>query len=102
MRLEIFGWNAGFPFGATERAVIKAGLVLITGELAIFAERDDVEPVAISVEMIFGEVFVPFDAIFRAKFFGLGPGFGFDANEFDVASVGVFLDKIVAEFVKKL
>ncbi len=51
--------------------------------------------------MIFGEVFVPFDAIFWTEFFGLGPGFGFDANEFDVASVGVFLDKIVTKFVKK-
>ena len=60
------------------------------------------EPIAVTIEMIFGEVFVPFDAIFWTEFFGLGPGFRFDANEFNVASVGVFLDKIVAEFVKKL
>ena len=75
---------------------------MVAGKLAIFTERDDVEPVAISVEVIFGEIFVPFNFISRAEFFGFGPGFRLDADEFNVTSVGVFLEKIVAELMKQL
>ena len=99
--LEIFGRDTGGPGKAAERAVIGAGFVLIAGELAVFTERNDVEPVAVSVEVVFGEIFIPFNAVFRAEFFGFGPGFRFDTDKLDVAGIGVFLEEIVAELVEK-
>ena len=81
--------------------MIGAGFVLIAGELAIFTEGDDVEPVAIGIEMIFGEVFIPFDVVLWAEFFGFSPGFGFDADELDVAFVGVFIEKEMAELMEE-
>ena len=60
------------------------------------------EPVAVSVEMIFGEIFIPFDFISGTELFSFGPGFGFDADELNVACVGVFLEEIVAELMKQL
>ena len=100
-RLEVFGRDGGFPFGAAEWAVVEAGFVLVAGELAVFTERDDVEPVTVGIEVIFGEIFVPFNLVFRAERFGFGPGFRFDADKFDVAVVGVFLEEVVAELVEE-
>ena len=100
--LKVFGRDGGFPFGATHRAMINAGFILVAGELAVFAERNDVEPVAVSVEVIFGEIFIPFNLISGAELFSFGPGFGFDADELNVACVGVFLEEIVAELMKQL
>ena len=68
--------------------MIEASFVLVAGELAVFTERNDVEPVAISVEMIFGKIFVPFDFISEAELFSFGPGFGFDADKLNIAIVG--------------
>ena len=80
LALEVFGGEGGRPCGAAERAVVEAGVVLIAGEIAILTERGNVEPVAVGVEMILGEIFVPFDAILRAKLVRLRPGFGFDTE----------------------
>ena len=81
--------------------MIEASFVLVAGELAVFTERDDVEPVAISVEMIFGKIFVPFDFISGAELFSFGPGFRFDANEFDIAVIGVFLEEIMTKLMEE-
>ncbi len=51
--------------------------------------------------MILGKCVVPFDVVDFAEFFGFCPGLGFDADKFDVASISVAPDKIVAEFVQK-
>jgi hypothetical protein len=101
-RLKVFGRDGGFPFGAAEWAVIEAGFVLVAGELAVFTERNDVEPVTVGVKVVFGEIFVPFDFIGGAELFGFSPGFRFDTDKFNVAVVGVFLKEIVAELVKEL
>ena len=37
--LKVFGRDGGSPFGATHRAVINAGFILVAGELAVLAER---------------------------------------------------------------
>ena len=89
------------PGGTTERAMIAAALVLIARELAVFAERSVVKVVAVAVEAIFGEIFVIFDLIFGAKFFGLSPGFCLDFKEFDVCMIICFAKEIVAELVEK-
>ena len=90
--LEVFGGEGGRPCGATESTVVEAGVVLITGEVAILTERGDVEPVAVGVEVILGEIFVPFDAILCAEFVRLRPGFGFDTEQFNVAGIIIALD----------
>lgn len=59
------------------------------------------EIVAVAVEAIFGEVFVVFDVVFGAEFFGLSPGFGLDFEEFDIRVVICFAEEIVAELVEK-
>lgn len=100
--LKFGGRDGARPFGAAERTVVEAGAVLVTGELAIFAERDDVEPVAVGVEVIFGVIFVPFNAVGDAECLGFGPGLGLDADELDVAGVAGLVDKIVTEFVQEL
>ena len=82
--------------------MVDAGFVLITGELAVDTERNNVQPVAIGIEVILGEVVIPFDAVSLTEVFGLCPGFGLNADEFDVASIRGALDKIVAKFVQEL
>ncbi len=72
------------PGGAAERAVIAAALVLVARQLADLTERSVVEIITIAVEAIFGDIFVIFDAVFGAEFFGLGPSFGLDFDELDV------------------
>ena len=67
--------------------MIEKRRILITGELAIFAERSEMEPVAVGVEVIFGMVFVPFYLVFAAKDLSLFPSFGFDAKQVNVARV---------------
>lgn len=49
-----------------------------------------------------GEVVIPFNTVSLTEVFGLCPGFGLNADEFDVASIGGALDKIVAKFVQEL
>ena len=82
--------------------MIFAGAILIAGELAVGAERDGMKPVAIGVDMVFGDVFVPVNVVVFTKVFGFLPSFGLDADELDIASVGVFIEESVAEFVKEL
>ena len=79
----------------------SAGGGLVAGKLAIFAERDGVEPVEVRIEAVFGEIFVPEDLKGRAERFGFCPSGGFDSKEVDCDSVIVARDKIVAEFVKE-
>ena len=81
--------------------MIEASFVLVAGELAVFTERDDVEPVTVGIEVIFGEIFVPFYLVFGAKLLGFGPGFRFDANEFNIAVVGVFLEEIMTKLMEE-
>ena len=81
--------------------MIDAGFVLVAGKLAVFAEGNDVEPVAVGIEVIFGEIFVPFDFIGRTEFLGFSPGFGLNADKLNVAVVGVFLEEVVTELVQE-
>ena len=64
--------------------MIKQRRVLIAGELAVLAKRSKVEPVAVTVEVVFGEVFVVIDGVVGADVAGAGPGARFDLDEFDV------------------
>ena len=90
------------PSSVAEGAVIEESGVLITGKVAVFAERGKMKPIAVAVEVIFGKIFVPFDFISGAELFSFGPGFGFDADKLNIAIVGVFLKEIVAELMKEL
>ena len=72
------------PGGATERAMIEAMAVLVAGELADLAEGGVMEVVAVTIEAIFGEVFIVFDAILRAELFRFGPGFSLNLKELDI------------------
>jgi hypothetical protein len=99
--LEVFRGEGGWPFGATESAMIEAGVILIAGEVAVFAERGDVEPVAVSIEVILGEVLVPFDAVLCAEFVRFGPSVRFDSQEFDITGIVIAFDEVMAEFVQK-
>ena len=60
------------------------------------------KPIAVTVEVIFGEIFVVLYAIAFANFANICPGLGFDFDEFNIGSVVGFIDKVVAEFVQKL
>ena len=60
------------------------------------------KPIAVAVEVIFGEIFVVLYAVAFANFANLCPGLGFDFDEFNIGSVVGFIDKIVAEFVQEL
>ena len=57
------------------------------------------QPVAVGIEVVLGEIFIPFDAVGLAEVFSFRPGFGLDADELDVTSVRCTLDKLMAEFV---
>ena len=59
------------------------------------------EPVAVRIEVRFGEIFVPFDAIGGAKFVGFGPGAGFDFDQLDIADVILLADEVVTELVQE-
>ena len=75
-----------WPEFAAEWAVIVLA-TLVTVNLADWAERSIVEPIAITVEFGLNKIFVPADMIFYCKFFGRGPGIRFNAKQGDVASV---------------
>lgn len=60
------------------------------------------KPIAVAVEVIFGEIFVVLYAVAFANFANLCPGLGFDFDEFNIGSVVGFIDKVVAELVQKL
>ena len=89
------------PSAATERAMIVAAVILIASELTVFTEGSVVEIVAVAVEAVFGEIFVIFEIVFLAEFFGFCPSFGFDFEELDICAVICFVDEIVAEFVEQ-
>ena len=78
------------PGGATERAVVGAGVILVAGELAVFTEGGEVKVIAVAIEAIFGEILVVFDAIFIAELVGFGPGLRLNFEEFDICMVVVF------------
>lgn len=80
------------PGGAAKRAVVVAGVVLVTGELAVLTERGEVEVIAVAIEVIFGKILIVFGAIFGAEFFGFGPGAGLDLEKSDVGMVICFAD----------
>ena len=84
LRYFLFSDAGASPGGAAEWTVVAAVFVLVARELADFTEGSVVEVVAIAIEAIFGEVFVIFDLIFSAEFFGLSPGFCLDFEEFDI------------------
>ena len=65
--------------------VILAALVAV--DLADWAERGVVQPVAVAVELGLYKIFVPVDLVFCGESLGGGPGFGFDAKQGDVAGV---------------
>jgi len=67
--------------------VVGAGFGLVAVELARFAERFLVEPVAVGVEMILDEIFVPGDVVFVAERFDRFPGRRFDFEAFDVQGI---------------
>ncbi len=79
--------------------MIVARIVLIAGKLAVFAERNHMKPVAVSVEVVFGKILIPFDAILSAEIVGFLPSFGLDTNELDVAGVGGFFEEGMAKLV---
>ena len=60
------------------------------------------KPIAVAVEVIFGEIFVVLYAVAFANFANLCPGLGFDFDEFNIGRVVGFIDKVVAELVQKL
>ena len=45
------------------------------------------KPIAVAVEVIFGEIFVVLYAVAFANFANLCPGLGFDFDEFNIGSV---------------
>lgn len=97
--LEVLGRESGWPFGAAESAVVDASVILITGKVAVFAERGDVKPVAVGIEMVLGEVLAPFDAVLCAEFVCFGPSVGFDSQKLDIARIIVAFDEVMAELV---
>jgi hypothetical protein len=60
------------------------------------------KPIAVTVEVIFGEIFVVLYSVAFANFANLCPGLGLDFDEFNIGSVVGFIDKVVAEFVQEL
>lgn len=99
--LELVGRDAGRPTCATKWAMVIAGIVLIAGKIAILTKRNDVKPVAICIEMIFGKVAIPSDVVGWTKLGSLLPSGGFDANKLDVASVRILMNKKMSELVQK-
>lgn len=89
------------PGCVAKRAMIFAGVILIAGELAIGAERYGMEPVAVSINVIFGDIFVPSYIVGFTEIFGLLPGFRLDTDELDIASVGVLFEESMTKFVKE-
>ena len=59
------------------------------------------EPVAVTVEVIFGEIFVPFYTVVLAEDFGFLPSFRLDTNELDVAGVIVFSEEGMPKLMKE-
>jgi hypothetical protein len=80
LALEVFGAEAGWPFGAAECAVVETDGVLVAGEVAVLAKGSDVEPVAIGIEVVLSGIIIPFDLVFSTEVARLLPGFGFDAD----------------------
>ena len=89
------------PGGATERAMIGAGIILVTGELADLTKRGEVKVIAVAVEAIFGEILVVFNAVFGAEPLGLVPGLGFNLDKLNIRIVICLAQEIVAEFVEQ-
>ena len=79
--------------------MVDAGVILIAGKVAVLAERGDVKPVAVGIEMILSEVLVPFDAVLCAEFVCFGPSVGFDSQELDITRIIVAFDEVMAELV---
>ena len=95
------GRNAGRPACTAKWAMITAGIVLIAGEIAILAKRNDVKPIAICIEMVFGKITVPSDAISWTKLGSLLPSGGFDADKLNVARVRILVNKKMTELMQK-
>ena len=74
---------------------------MVAREGTIWAEGVGVEPVAVAIEAILGEIFVPGDFKGGAMLFGLLPGERLDADELDVAGVVVVAAGVMAEFVQE-
>ncbi len=81
--------------------MIKAGVVLVASKIAILTERNKMEPIAVSIEMILSEVAVPGDIVNLAKVSGLLPSGSFDTDKLNVASIGIFVNKKMSKLVQK-
>ena len=57
-------------------------------------------PVAISVQLVFGEIFVEGDGIGFAKFLGLGPGVAFDLETFEGSLEGEMAEDGMGKFME--
>lgn len=78
----------------TVRTVVTAVWGLKTREATFFAARFLMEPVAVRIEFIFGKFFVISKVkvslpglVARQLKFSTLPGFGFDAEAFDIGSI---------------
>lgn len=80
--------------------IVLAALVAVN--LADWAERSSVEPIAVTVEFGLNKIFVPADMIFYSEFFSRGPGVRFNTKQGDVASVICVMVQAVAELVQEL
>ena len=72
--------------------MVVAVVVLVASKLTVFTEGRIVKIVAVTVDAVFGKVFVVGDLIAIAEFASLCPGFGLDFKEFDISRIICFAD----------
>lgn len=84
-----------------ERAVIFAFVVLVASNVTDRAKRGRIEVIAVAVEMILGEILVPFDVIFWTEFFGFIPGERFDFEKLNIRGKIRTMNNVVAELVEQ-
>ena len=98
-RWLLFWRDARWPRGAAESTMVEARAILVAGKIAIAAKGSFVEPVAVTVEVIFGKVFVVFDAVVGRDGTSFGPGERLDFYKFDIGGKIVLFDQIMTEFM---
>lgn len=87
------------PTVVAEGAAVGVVFVGEAGATAGGTEGAGVEPVAVAVKAIFGEIVVPNYAVARTEAFGFFPGKRFDLEEFDVFFVVVLLYEVMTDLV---
>ncbi len=80
----LFGVGGVIPLGATEWAMVMAGVILIAGELTILTKGRIVKIISVTIEAIFDEILVIFDAVLLAEVFSLDPSSGFNLDKLDI------------------